>query len=408
MQVRRDGDSSHCRARAEFQEIPGETEADALLRGTAPNPAGLASALSGADGATRVRAVNRLQQERGNVYVQRVVAGARRATHVQRQAGEEEPPGTTAAGNAPEMEPQAERVREGEEGADTGEVGAELEARDALAANSATQAPNPEIEAQTEEMTEAGVPPGMHISRCPAGTIRIQRKKAPPAGPARAGASQVTLEFIPDEKLDANGPLGVIHVRVKGKEVARFFARGGPPPSKRGRDPYAPGHFIAPTPAGRYKLGPGIPAIAPSWAFSQLAWGTPMREVDTPGGKDVQYKSGRRWRSTVKLKTPLPRDAILAAEEAVGRARAIPAKWDLNDFGKLAFQVRGTHSFIHTTPESEEHYRTGRPETLTFSHGCIHVKPSDRVIMMARGYLQGGVKLIVRKYRAPAKWGTSP
>jgi hypothetical protein len=200
--------------------------------------------------------------------------------------------------------------------------------------------------------------------------------------------------------------MGIIHVRVKGKEVARFFARGGPP--FRGRDPNAPSHFIAPTPAGRYRLGYGMAVTAPSWAFSQLPWDTPIREVDTATGKDVQYKRGKRWRSTKKLKTPLSRADILNAEEALGRARAVPSQWNLNDFGKLAYHVRGTKSYVHTTPETEEQYRRGRPEKLTFSHGCIHIKPSDRDIMIARGYLQAGVRLIVRKYRQRSKWGTPP
>ena len=69
------------RKSAEFQEVPGEAEADAVrdafLRGAGAQPAAVASALSDADGATRAHAVNRLQEERGNSYIQRVVAEAR-------------------------------------------------------------------------------------------------------------------------------------------------------------------------------------------------------------------------------------------------------------------------------------------------------------------------------------------
>jgi hypothetical protein len=50
---------------------------EAFLRGAGPNPASQASALSNAGGATRAHLVNRLQQERGNAYVQRIVAEAR-------------------------------------------------------------------------------------------------------------------------------------------------------------------------------------------------------------------------------------------------------------------------------------------------------------------------------------------
>lgn len=69
--------------RAEFQEEPGEAEADAsrdaFLHGVGAEPAGLAAALAGADAATQARLVSRLQQERGNAFVQRVAAEARGA-----------------------------------------------------------------------------------------------------------------------------------------------------------------------------------------------------------------------------------------------------------------------------------------------------------------------------------------
>ncbi len=66
---------------ANFQEVPGEAEADAVrdafLKNAGSSPADVASALSVTDSATRSRAVSRLQQERGNAYIQRVVAEAR-------------------------------------------------------------------------------------------------------------------------------------------------------------------------------------------------------------------------------------------------------------------------------------------------------------------------------------------
>ena len=77
----RQQDASVQRRAADFQEVPGEAEADAVrdqfLKNAGPTPGGVASALSNADGATRARAVSRLQQERGNAYVQRVVAEAK-------------------------------------------------------------------------------------------------------------------------------------------------------------------------------------------------------------------------------------------------------------------------------------------------------------------------------------------
>jgi hypothetical protein len=69
------------RKASSFQEVPGEAEADAardaFLRHAGPSPSGVASALASADPASRARAVSRLQEERGNAYVQRVVSEAR-------------------------------------------------------------------------------------------------------------------------------------------------------------------------------------------------------------------------------------------------------------------------------------------------------------------------------------------
>jgi hypothetical protein len=67
--------------RSDFQEAPGEAEADAsrddFLAGAGHEPADLAAALGDADSATRARVVSRLQRERGNAFVQRVAAEAR-------------------------------------------------------------------------------------------------------------------------------------------------------------------------------------------------------------------------------------------------------------------------------------------------------------------------------------------
>jgi Domain of unknown function (DUF4157) len=63
-----------------FQEAPGEADAeavrDAFLKGAGPKPEDVAAGLTGADAVTRARAISRLQQERGNAYVQRVIVEA--------------------------------------------------------------------------------------------------------------------------------------------------------------------------------------------------------------------------------------------------------------------------------------------------------------------------------------------
>lgn len=59
-----------------FDEAPGEAEADAVrdafLKGAGSQPEQVASTLSLADSATRSRVISRLQEQKGNGYVQRV------------------------------------------------------------------------------------------------------------------------------------------------------------------------------------------------------------------------------------------------------------------------------------------------------------------------------------------------
>lgn len=60
-----------------FDEAPGEMEADAVrdafLKNAGSESDQVASALSAIDGSTRSRAINHLQRQRGNNYVQRVI-----------------------------------------------------------------------------------------------------------------------------------------------------------------------------------------------------------------------------------------------------------------------------------------------------------------------------------------------
>jgi hypothetical protein len=67
------------RRTAEFQEAPGESEAEAareaFLKGAGQQPGEVASSLNRVDRSLRASAVTRMQKERGNGYVQRV-AGA--------------------------------------------------------------------------------------------------------------------------------------------------------------------------------------------------------------------------------------------------------------------------------------------------------------------------------------------
>ncbi len=68
----------------EFQQAPGESEADAVREAFAKNagvqPEQVAGALSTADATTHANTLSRLQAERGNAFVQRVVAAMRSAS----------------------------------------------------------------------------------------------------------------------------------------------------------------------------------------------------------------------------------------------------------------------------------------------------------------------------------------
>ena len=76
--------------------------------------------------------------------------------------------------------------------------------------------------------------------------------------------------------------------------------------------------------------------------------------------------------------------------------------WEKNDFGRWGWNLRrngkATGFFVHTTPEDEAATATAKAVYLTNSHGCVHVAPLERDMMIARGYLQAGVDFEVRSY----------
>jgi hypothetical protein len=77
--VAREQEGAASRKMPAFQEAPGEAEADAsrdrFLQTVGSNPP--SELLEAVDGGTRARVVSRLQQERGNAFVQRVLGTGR-------------------------------------------------------------------------------------------------------------------------------------------------------------------------------------------------------------------------------------------------------------------------------------------------------------------------------------------
>ena len=88
--VQLNGEESVRRKAAEFQEVPGEAEADAVRSAflqRSESPAQLNAALTGMGPTTRNMVVERLQRERGNAFVQRMVTAAQRTEEPEGSAG---------------------------------------------------------------------------------------------------------------------------------------------------------------------------------------------------------------------------------------------------------------------------------------------------------------------------------
>lgn len=194
---------------------------------------------------------------------------------------------------------------------------------------------------------------------------------------------------------------GTIYVQVDGNVVDRIQARGGPPFMMKDRN-----HTADPSQAGTYKLGAGKSVVTKNWAYSQIAWGAPLREHDG----NVQYKNpGEDWKNATKGDEP-----ILGIDKSeFYSGGALMAKWTKNDFGETAYKVEGSPGlFIHTDPGTEatlakekqdqkvtdEANLVHSPMELSHSHGCLHVDPYDRNRLMREGYLAKGVTIVIKKY----------
>jgi hypothetical protein len=273
-----------------------------------------------------------------------------------------------------------------------------LLAANAIVANEETETPSPQVVGGSERQRPVRPSPKQKIS-----------ERAP-------NPEDVLLDFVPDEHKDADGlPLGVIHISHKGQEVGQVFAKGGPP--FECIDPNAPTHKYKPTPPSKegkpFRLGPGEHHKGTSFQFSELKWGTPIRDT----GKDIEYRNDQgKWRSISKDYPKLSRDAIVKEMDRQNIPKDARQTWKINPFGQTAWRVGTTDVFIHTTPATEAKYAIGeretsaeessrwsrlmkgRPTTLMMSHGCIHIKPGDRDFLITAGYLKEGVKVIVRAY----------
>jgi hypothetical protein len=194
-------------------------------------------------------------------------------------------------------------------------------------------------------------------------------------------------------------------VKDKNKTKSRFVAFGGPP--TMGTDSRMPEQ---PTTPGTYVIHSAKPYHTPTWAFSKIAWGTPLR--DMPKESDVWYQlpSGK-WGS-VKRDTRISRaDLIRLYKYLYGWSR-VPDKWVFNDFGPIAIRwfkdlngnneldgnERLSGQMFHTTPKNEAQQALGQTVELESSHGCIHIKPADRDTLFSLGAFDPKTKFVVHGY----------
>lgn len=184
---------------------------------------------------------------------------------------------------------------------------------------------------------------------------------------------------------------GALYVAVDGVVVDLARARGGPPFKLINRT-----HTADPSKPGRYRLDRGKAYSTRNWLYGQIPWGAELREQ----GGEIEYRprGERRW----KLATG-PRRALsheIPRAEFYDSDGALFTEWRLNEFGSIAWRLRGSPGLlIHTTPATEDATARGADPALATSHGCLHVKPTERDRLIERGYLVKGATVVIKSYR---------
>jgi hypothetical protein len=171
------------------------------------------------------------------------------------------------------------------------------------------------------------------------------------------------------------------------------------------------------TPAGHYVLGHQEHHTTQNWPMSVIPWGAPLREH----GGEIQYQIGGHWVDATGAHGRVTHAAVLWVRRSgvhlpfaqiVKEVRELPqfrlpdgslkSSWDLNDFGKWSWNLlkNGVRSayYIHTTPDDELATAAHKGFLLSQSHGCIHIRPSNRDEMMSKGYLKAGVEVEIKPY----------
>lgn len=196
-------------------------------------------------------------------------------------------------------------------------------------------------------------------------------------------------------------------------------AWGGIAPTPGYRDPVMQPQ---PTTPGTYVIHDHGPYVTPTWVTSRIAWGTPIR-LD-PGSHEVLYQVGsgsNRWKRVPRLEPKYTNEVAirmvyyaLYGDSGIhdGNRDGFPDKWVFNDFGPWAIRYfrdpnrnrrldageRLMGEMIHSTPKNEAQTAVdARTVKMTTSHGCIHIKPIDRVSFLKLGAFRKGNLMIVHR-----------
>lgn len=205
------------------------------------------------------------------------------------------------------------------------------------------------------------------------------------------------LHFYPGQHL--------LLVRHAGRIRARYEARGGP--ASPGSDPRM---AEEPTWPGIYYIHRVESYRTNTWPMSRIRWGTALQ--DKPVLDDVWYRLGSGAWASIKKDHRISRTDILRAHQRLHGTLKIPDTWIFNDFGPLAIRwfrdlngnrrLDGRESLsgqmFHTTPENEAEHQRRSAVQLVPSHGCIHLKPSDRDELIRMGAFSAQTAFTVYRY----------
>ncbi len=196
------------------------------------------------------------------------------------------------------------------------------------------------------------------------------------------GKEGYSLHFYPDdERLDVKNSNGAVVKRYPARTVDMDEVRNGTP---RYEEP----------PKGTFIIQVIQPITTKNWDYSQIAWGE-MVEIRT-SDMAVFDLSGKKMfildygvKDIIRSYSDMPE-----VVQAIQRRQTIRVPYRFNDFGHIGIKffkdINGNKKFdpqiehivptyIHSTPSDEwdRINNQDKARALGYSHGCIHMYPSD-------------------------------